>query len=122
MSSSIVLHETLGLLAVSTIAIASMLLAEVLSRTTNVAREITRKIAHVGSGIGVLAIPVFIDSAITVLVLCVTFALLMIGTNKLGLLQGMHGVGRGLGGVLWYPTTAFVLFALVYNVMHAPDY
>jgi len=41
----------------------------------------------------------------------------MIVTHYSGWLQGVHGVGRGVGGVLWYPLTAFTMYALVFNIM-----
>ncbi len=48
-----------------------------------------------------LVIPVVIDTSWTVLVLDGGFAaLLLLGTHALGMLQGVHGVDRGVGGVL----------------------
>jgi dolichol kinase len=116
MNTQFLLHEVLGTAAVGVIAISVLLLAEVLRRTTSLPNELTRKFAHLGSGFAVLLIPVFIDSSWTVLVLAGGFAALMFGTHVTGLLQGVHGVGRGVGGVLWYPVTAWLTFCLVFDV------
>jgi phytol kinase len=118
MNTALVIHEALGTLTIGVIAISVLLLAEVLKRTTSLPTELTRKFAHIGSGLAVLLIPVFIDSSVTVLILAVGFGGLMFGTHVTGTLQGVHGVGRGVGGVLWYPVTAWLTFFLVFDVRH----
>ena len=116
MNGELIVHELLGTLTIGAIAIAVLVLAEVLKRTTTLPTELTRKFAHIGSGMAVLLIPAFIDSSWTVLLLAAGFAGLMFGTHVTGLLQGVHGVGRGVGGVLWYPVTAWLTFWLVFDV------
>jgi len=116
MNADMVIHEIVGTLTVGAIAISVLVLAEVLKRRTNLPTELTRKFAHIGSGLAVLLIPVFIHSSWTVLLLAAGFAGLMFGTHVTGLLQGVHGVGRGVGGVLWYPVTAWLTFFLVFDV------
>lgn len=116
MNTGFLVHEAVGTLTIGAIAIGVLLLAEVLKRTTGLPTELTRKFAHIGSGLAVLLIPAFIDSSWTVLVLAVGFAGLMFGTHVSGLLQGVHGVGRGVGGVLWYPVTAWLTYFLVFDV------
>jgi dolichol kinase len=118
MNGSFVLQELIGTVTVGTIAISVLLLAEVLKRTTSLPTELTRKFAHIGSGLAVLLIPRFIDSSWTVLVLTGGFAALMFVTHVTGLLQGIHGVGRGVGGVLWYPVTAWLTYFIVFDVRH----
>ena len=118
MNGSFVLQELIGTLTVGTIAIAVLILAEVLKRTTSLPTELTRKFAHIGSGLAVLLIPHFIDSSWTVLALTASFAGLMFFTHVTGLLQGIHGVGRGVGGVLWYPVTAWLTYFIVFDVRH----
>jgi dolichol kinase len=118
MNMDFLLHELLGTLTIGVIAISVLLLAEALKRTTSLPTELTRKFAHIGSGLAVLLIPVFIDSSWTVLLLAAGFAGLMFGTHVTGLLQGVHGVGRGVGGVLWYPVTAWLTYFLVFDVRH----
>ena len=116
MDTQLVMHEVIGTLTIGAIAISVLVLAELLKRTTSLPTELTRKFAHIGSGLAVLLIPVFIDSSVTVLLLAGGFAALMFGTHVTGLLQGVHGVGRGVGGVLWYPVTAWLTFFLVFDV------
>ncbi len=116
MNTELIVHEAIGTITIGVIAIAVLVLAEVLKRTTTLPTELTRKFAHIGSGMAVLLIPAFIDHSVTVLLLAVGFAGLMFGTHVTGLLQGVHGVGRGVGGVLWYPVTAWLTFFLVFDV------
>lgn len=116
MMLEMVRHEALGTLAIGSIAITVLLLAELLRRITTLPTELTRKFAHIGSGLAVLLIPAFIDSSWTVLLLAAGFAALMFTTHVTGVLQGVHGVGRGVGGVLWYPLTAWLTYFLVFDV------
>lgn len=116
MNWELLVHEALGTLVITVVAVGVLVLAEVLKRTTSLPTELTRKFAHIGSGLAVLLIPAVIDSSWTVLVLAAGFAGLMFGTHVAGLLQGVHGVGRGVGGVLWYPVTAWLTFFLVFDV------
>src|SRR5690606_17690208 len=93
MTIDLIVHEILGTLTIGAIAIGVLVLAEVLKRNTNLPTELTRKFAHIGSGMAVLLIPAFISSSWTVLILAAGFAGLMFGTHVTGLLQGVHGVG-----------------------------
>lgn len=116
MTGSLIAHEAIGIGIVSVIAISVLIVADLVKRFTNIPGEHTRKLAHIGSGLGVLLIPVVIDSSWTVLVLTAGFAGLMFATHKAGLLQGVHGVERGVGGVLWYPATAWLVFVIVFDI------
>lgn len=116
MNVDLLVHEVIGTLTVGAIAITVLVLAEVLKRTTSLPTELTRKFAHIGSGGAVLVIPAFISSSWTVLILTAGFAGLMFVTHVTGTLQGVHGVGRGVGGVLWYPVTAWLTYFLVFDV------
>lgn len=116
MNLSFVMHEVLGTLTIGAVAIGVLALSEVLKRTTSLPAELTRKFAHIGSGAAVLLIPAVIDSSWTVFVLAAGFAALMFGTHVTGHLQAVHGVGRGVGGVLWYPITAWLTFFIVFDV------
>ena len=69
MNTEFVMSELIGTLTVGSIAIAVLVLAEVLKRTTSLPTELTRKFAHIGSGLAVLLIPAFIESSWTVLAL-----------------------------------------------------
>lgn len=114
-----IIHEILGLSIITVAALTVLISAELLKRSTKLPTELTRKFAHVGSGMAVLTIPLVIDSHWTVLILSVSFAGLMAGTHLTGLLGSVHGVGRGVGGVLWYPFTAWLTYLLVFDVMEA---
>jgi phytol kinase len=112
------LHEVSGLGMVTVLTLCVLALAELLKRTTPLPAELTRKLAHMGAGVSVLIIPLFIWSSWTVLAVTGGFGLLMLVTSRLGLLGSVHGVGRGVGGVLWYPFTAWLMYVLVFDVLH----
>ena len=115
-----VLHEALGLGIITAVALTVFALAEVLKAFTSFPTEWTRKLAHTGAGGAVLLIPVVIDSHWTVAIVAGGFALLMVVTSSMGLLSSVHGVGRGVGGVLWYPFTAWLLYFTVFNLLDEP--
>lgn len=115
MTMDVFVHEATGVAIITVVAIAVLLLADLVKRRTTVATELTRKLAHIGSGVAVLLIPAVVDHSLTVLVLAASFAGLMLVTYATGLLGGVHGVGRGVGGVLWYPMTAWIMFVLVFD-------
>lgn len=116
MNTGTFLNELQGALLISVVAISALVLAELLSRITALPAELTRKFAHIGSGFAVLLIPVFIENSFTVLALALSFCGLMLGTHATGMLGGVHGVERGLGGVLWYPVTGWVTFFVVFDL------
>lgn len=118
--SAFVQHEVLGALLISVLVISVLGSAELLKRLTALPREMTRKFAHVGSGMALLSIPLLIHSHWTVLALAVSFIVLMYGTSALGVLGSVHGVGRGVGGVLWYPFTGWLVYFVVFELLERP--
>lgn len=111
-------REVAGSLIVGALAISMLVGSELLKRFTPLPRETTRKFAHTGSGCALLSIPFVIDSHWTVLALSISFCLLMVVTHLTGLLSSVHGVGRGVGGVLWYPFTGWLVYYVVYEQFH----
>lgn len=108
-------HEVHGALFVGGLAITMLAGSELMKRYTSLPRETTRKFAHVGSGFALVSIPFVIDSHWTVLALALGFCALMVATHLAGLLSSVHDVGRGVGGVLWYPFTGWLVYYLVYE-------
>ncbi len=109
-------HELIGIAIVSTMAISMLVIADVVKRTCDVPTEVSRKVAHVGCGAVLMVLPLFVATHWSVLVLSLSFAGLMAGTYATGLLTGVHGVGRGMGGVLAYPFAAWLAYWLSFSV------
>lgn len=109
-------HELIGIALVSVMAISMLVIADAVKRIWNVPTELSRKIAHVGCGSVLMVLPIFVSTHWSVLVLSLSFAGIMAATYATGLLGGVHGVGRGLGGVLAYPIAAWLAYWLSFSV------
>lgn len=116
-----VVHEVQGALLLSAISITILLIGELIGRSTPIPPEVTRKVAHVGSGVVVLLLPVMLESAWTVMAMAAGFGLLLGGTHIAGLLPSVHDVNRGIGGVVWYPIAAWLCYVLAFEILHT-DY
>lgn len=76
------------------------------------AAETTRKIVHVGSGIGALCFPWVFEHILPVVLLCSGFIVLLAVTKRRGWLLSIHGVGRYTWGAQLFPVSVSLLFAL----------
>lgn len=74
--------------------------------------EWTRKLVHFGAGAIVAAFPWLIASHWTVLALALSFAAIIVGTRRLGVLASVHGVARRSEGGVYYPLAIYLLFLL----------
>ncbi|MEE3349369.1 MAG: hypothetical protein VZR09_04950 [Candidatus Gastranaerophilaceae bacterium] len=72
--------------------------------------EFTRKFVHFGGAFVTIFFPFIIHSHWTVLTLASVFAVIMILTKKLGLLQSVHGVTRKSEGALYHPIAIYSCF------------
>lgn len=106
---SLLAHELLGIAIVAGVQLVVLGTADG-ARRLGVSSELTRKLAHVGSGVTMLVIPQVISVHWTVLIISIGFASLLLGTCQLGLLGGVHGVARGVGGVACYPFAVWLLY------------
>lgn len=88
------------------------LVSELLYHLGRLEAEKTRKIAHFGSGLTVLALPWLLRSAWTVLLLSCGFVLLLAGTRRAGLLPSVHAVPRRSRGAHYYPLSILVVFLI----------
>lgn len=113
-----IIHDLIGIGIISVLGIGMLVVADMVKRIWDVPSEVSRKIAHVGCGGVLLAIPLVVSSHWSVLILSTSFALLMFITHTTGLLRGVHGVGRGLGGVLVYPFAGWLAYWLAFSVTH----
>ena len=111
-----ILHDLIGIGIISVLGIGMLVVADMVKRIWDVPSEVSRKIAHVGCGGVLLVIPLVVTTHWSVLILSTSFAILMFATHALGLLRGVHGVGRGLGGVLVYPFAGWLAYWLSFTV------
>jgi dolichol kinase len=88
--------------------------AEVLYHPLKVRIEITRKYVHILTGVITLAFPTMIGDKWLVLVLCVSFAAILLASKKMGLLKSINAVKRETKGSLLYPVVVFGCY-LVYD-------
>ena len=87
-------------------------LAEFLARRTAMAPEWTRKLVHLGGGLGCLLFPLLVNNPITVLVLALCFGgIFWIGERRRWLLC-LCRVSRKSRGSVYYPFAIAVLFWL----------
>ena len=74
--------------------------------------EITRKIAHFGTGFITLTFPFVIESQFTVLLLAVLFILLLIISSKFNFLHSINGVSRKTICSCLFPIAIYLVFLL----------
>jgi len=89
-----------------------LLACELWRKLANAEPEHTRKLAHLGSGIGCLAIPFLIKSPWMVLAVALTMSSAFALSQKLGILKSLHAVGRKSRGSEYYPVAIFLTFLI----------
>jgi dolichol kinase len=90
--------------------------AEILYHYFSVKAEYTRKLVHVGTGLLTFLFPQFLSSHWWVLLLCASFALILIGSLKFNFLPSINAVERKTWGSLCYPLAVYTCF--VVSVWH----
>ena len=101
-----------GALVMAALFTTMVAVAEGLARTTRIPPEISRKLVHLGGGLGCLLFPLLVENSLSVLILAVSFGFgLWIGEER-GLLKCLSGVRRRSKGSLYYPFAIAALFHL----------
>jgi phytol kinase len=85
-------------------------IGELLYHKCRVKVEITRKIVHIGTGLLALLFPVLLDSHWLVLILCTSFAVILIGSLRFGLLPSINAIERKSIGSLAYPVSVYACY------------
>lgn len=85
-------------------------LSEWLYHKFKINAEYTRKIVHAGTGLITFLFPVFLSSHWWVLILCISFALILIASLKYNLLKSINAVERVTWGSLCYPAAVYLCF------------
>lgn len=89
--------------------------AELLYHFAKVKAELTRKLVHIGTGLLTFLFPIMLGNHWFVLILCVSFALILIASLKFNWLPSINAIERYSVGSLAYP-------AAVYGCYLAYDY
>ena len=92
-----------------------LLFIEFIYRKTYLSAEITRKIAHIGSGIIGLTFPLFIDTHWVVFGLALVFSILLLYSKYNGFFPSIFNVKRKSIGELLFVWDTWLLFLLYKN-------
>lgn len=85
-------------------------LAELLYHYLKVPANYTRNLVHFGTGLLTFLFPVYLSSHWWVLLLCASFALILIASFKFNLLKSINAVGRVTWGSICYPIAVYGSF------------
>ena len=96
--------------AIVGVAALSVLGLSELLRRFGASKEVSRKAAHIGSGLLACCFPWLFESPLTVTVLCAGFGGLVLTAKRFGQLQGVHGVERKSHGAVLFPVVIALLF------------
>lgn len=89
-------------------------LAEFLYHKLKVKAELTRKLVHFGTGMLTLLFPVMLDNQWLVLLLCGSFALILLYSLKFNQLKSINAIDRKSHGSILFPLAVYCCY-LVYN-------
>ncbi len=87
--------------------------AEILYRFLKIKVEYTRKLVHVGTGLLTLLFPVLLTSHWNVLLLCASFAAILILSLKFCFLPSVNAIKRKSWGSLCFPAAVWMSFLLM---------
>lgn len=92
-------------------------IAEVVYHFFKVKAELTRKLVHVGTGLLTLLFPVMLKNHWLVLLLCSSFALILILSLKFNLLKSINAIDRESVGSIAYPISVYGCY-LAFDYFH----
>lgn len=104
--------EASGALAIMLLLAAWIGVVELLARRTTIQPEWSRKLVHLGAGLGCLLFPLLLDRATTVLLLAVVSGAGLWLAEHTGWLQCLCRVKRRSWGSVYYPFAIAILFWL----------
>lgn len=85
-------------------------IGELMYHVFHVKAELTRKWSHIGTGVLTLLFPIMLSSHWYVLLMCSSFAVLLIGSMKFGFLKSINAVDRDTLGSILYPVAVYFCF------------
>lgn len=90
------------------------LCAEIAHHKFKVKADYTRKFIHLITGIIALFFPIFIKSPLDLILLCASFAVLLVFTIKFNLLQSVNKIDRVSRGSILYPVAVVLCYMFTY--------
>ncbi len=85
---------------------------EILIQKYKVNGEITRKIAHILSGLIVFCMPYYLSKT-EIIIISLSFVVLLLFTKSFGLIKSIHAVGRKTLGEIYFPM-GVILSAIIF--------
>lgn len=85
-------------------------IAELLHRKLNIGSEVTRKIVHIFTGLLSLLFPLFFDEWWPVALLCGSFLIILIISQRTKQLSSINKISRRSYGSVLYPISVFICF------------
>lgn len=92
-------------------------LAEMLYHSLKIKAEVTRKIVHIGTGLLTMLFPVMLRNHWFVLLLCASFAIILLLSLQFNLLPSINAINRISYGSLLYPVAVYGCYR-AYNYFH----
>lgn len=90
--------------------LALFVIGEILFHKCKVNAEWTRKIVHIITGLLSLLFPIMLTSHWYVLLLCSSFAIILIISLRFNLLKSINGIRRKSYGSMYYPLSVYICF------------
>jgi phytol kinase len=107
--------EIINTLILAASFIALFIIAEWLYHFLNIKVELTRKLVHLGTGLLTLLFPPLLDNHWLVLLLCTSFALILLLSLRFRFLKSVNAIDRKSYGSLAYPVSVYICY-LAFNV------
>ncbi len=92
-------------------------IAEILYHKFNVKVELTRKFVHIGTGLLTLLFPILLGNFWLVLLLCSTYAVILLLSLKFNFLKSINAIERKSAGSIAYPISVSACY-LVFDYFH----
>jgi phytol kinase len=90
-------------------------IAECLYYYFNVRVELTRKLVHMGTGFLTLLFPLMLNNQWLVLLLCLSFAFILLLSLRFQFLKSINAIDRKSSGSLVYPVSVYICY-LAFNI------
>lgn len=84
--------------------------SELIYKFGKVEAEVSRKVAHIGTGLLSLLFPVFLSSHWSLATLCALFLLLLLLSLRLNFLPSINAISRKSFGSVLYPLAVYICF------------
>ena len=102
--------DLVNTIVLATCFLALFTVAEILYHKFYLKAEVTRKIVHMGTGLLTLLFPLMLSNRWWVLLLCTSFALILIASLKFKFLPSINAIDRESVGSLAYPASVYMAF------------